>query len=39
VLSYYKTIEAFRSDRFTGFGLQAGDILWKSDLLQARPVE
>jgi peptide/nickel transport system substrate-binding protein len=39
VLSYYKTIEAFRSDRFTGFGTESGDILWKSDLLKAVPVE
>jgi peptide/nickel transport system substrate-binding protein len=38
VLTYYKTVQAFRSDRFTGFGLEAGDILWKSTLLQARPV-
>jgi peptide/nickel transport system substrate-binding protein len=38
VISYYKNIEAYRSDRFTGFGLEPGDILWKSALLQARPV-
>lgn len=39
VLSYYKTIEAYRSDRFTGFGTDSGDILWKTDLLKAKPVE
>ncbi len=39
VLTYAKTVQAYRSDRFTGFGLQAGDILWKSAFLTARPVE
>ena len=39
VLSYYKNIQAYRSDRFTGFGLEPGDILWKAALLQARPVQ
>jgi peptide/nickel transport system substrate-binding protein len=39
VLTYAKNIQAYRSDRFTGFGEQAGDILWKSALLQARPVQ
>ena len=39
VLTYYKNIEAYRSDRFTGFGTETGDILWKSALLQARPVQ
>lgn len=38
VLTYAKTTQAYRSDRFTGFGLEAGDILWKSALLMARPV-
>lgn len=38
VLTYAKNIQAYRSDRFTGFGLEAGDILWKSAFLQARPV-
>ncbi len=38
VLTYAKTVQAYRSDRFTGFGLQAGDILWKSAFLAARPV-
>lgn len=38
VLTYAKTIQAYRSDRFTGFGLEAGDILWKSTFLPARPV-
>jgi peptide/nickel transport system substrate-binding protein len=38
VLTYAKTIQAYRSDRFTGFGLEAGDILWKSDFLPAQPV-
>jgi peptide/nickel transport system substrate-binding protein len=39
MLTYYNAVEAFDSDRFTGFGLEAGDILWKSALLQAEPVE
>lgn len=39
VLGYLKNIQAYRSDRFTGFGLEPGDILWKAGLLQARPVE
>jgi peptide/nickel transport system substrate-binding protein len=38
VLTYAKTIQAYRSDRFTGFGLDAGDILWKSAFLTAQPV-
>jgi len=38
VLTYAKNIQAYRSDRFTGFGEDAGDILWKSALLKARPV-
>lgn len=38
VLTYAKTIQAYRSDRFTGFGLEAGDILWKSTFLPAEPV-
>jgi hypothetical protein len=38
-LGYLKNIQAYRSDRFTGFGLEPGDILWKAGLLQARPVE
>lgn len=39
VLTYAKNIQAYRSDRFTGFGLTAGDILWKNALLQAKPVQ
>jgi peptide/nickel transport system substrate-binding protein len=39
VSTYYDNLQAYRSDRFTGFGLGAGDILWKSDLLKARPVQ
>jgi len=38
VLTYTKTVQAYRSDRFTGFGLEAGDILWKAAFLQAQPV-
>jgi peptide/nickel transport system substrate-binding protein len=38
VLTYANTVQAYRSDRFTGFDLEAGDILWKSGLLPARPV-
>jgi peptide/nickel transport system substrate-binding protein len=38
VLTYAKNIQAYRSDRFTGFGEEAGDILWKSELLKAKPV-
>jgi len=39
VLTNAKNIQAYRSDRFTGFGLEPGDILWKSALLQAKPVQ
>jgi peptide/nickel transport system substrate-binding protein len=39
VLTYAKNIQAFRNDRFTGFGLEPGDILWKAALLPARPVQ
>jgi peptide/nickel transport system substrate-binding protein len=38
-LDYQKYVQAYRSDRFTGFGLEAGDILWKSAFLQAVPVQ
>lgn len=38
VLTYYKTVQAYRSDRFTGFGLEPGDILWKAAFLTAKPV-
>ena len=39
VLTYTKNVQAFRSDRFTGFGLEAGDILWKAAFLKATPVQ
>jgi peptide/nickel transport system substrate-binding protein len=39
VLTYTKNVQAFRSDRFTGFGLEAGDITWKSAFLEAMPVQ
>lgn len=39
VLSYVKNIQAYRSDRFTGFNLEPGDVLWKAGLLPAKPVE
>ncbi len=39
VLTYYKNVQAYRNDRFTGFGEEAGDILWKSGLLQGKPVQ
>jgi peptide/nickel transport system substrate-binding protein len=39
VLTNAKNVQAFRSDRFTGFGLEPGDILWKAALLPATPVE
>jgi len=39
VLTYAKTVQAYRSDRFTGFGLQAGDVLWKAAFLQGGPVQ
>jgi len=38
-LDYQKYVQAYRSDRFTGFGLESGDILWKSAFLQAVPVQ
>ncbi len=33
-----KQVDAFRSDRFTGFGHYPGYILWKANLMQAKPV-
>jgi peptide/nickel transport system substrate-binding protein len=39
VLTYLKIVQAYRSDRFQGFGTEAGDILWKATLLPAGPVE
>ncbi len=39
VLDYEKWVQAYRSDRVTGFGLQAGDILWKAAFLPAQPVQ
>ncbi|HSJ57061.1 MAG TPA: ABC transporter substrate-binding protein [Anaerolineae bacterium] len=39
MLAYEDWVQAYRSDRFTGFGLDAGDITWKSAFLQATPVE
>ncbi len=38
VLTYTKTVQAYRSDRFAGFGLEGGDILWKASFLTAHPV-
>jgi peptide/nickel transport system substrate-binding protein len=38
-LDYQKYVQAYRSDRFTGFGLAPGDILWKAAFLQAVPVQ
>jgi peptide/nickel transport system substrate-binding protein len=38
-LDYQKYVQAYRSDRFTGFGLEPGDILWKAAFLQAVPVQ
>jgi peptide/nickel transport system substrate-binding protein len=39
MLTYYKNVEAYRSDRVTGFGIEAGDILWKATFLPAHPVK
>jgi peptide/nickel transport system substrate-binding protein len=39
VLTNAKNIQAYRSDKFTGFGLEPGDILWKAALLQGKPVQ
>jgi peptide/nickel transport system substrate-binding protein len=39
VSTYYKNIQAYRSDRFTGFGLGCGDILWKWCFLEGKPVQ
>jgi peptide/nickel transport system substrate-binding protein len=38
MLDYEQWVQAYRSDRFTGFGLEAGDILWKASFLPAQPV-
>ncbi|MBN1657636.1 MAG: ABC transporter substrate-binding protein [Anaerolineae bacterium] len=39
MLAYEQWVQAYRSDRFTGFGLEAADIVWKATFLPARPVE
>jgi peptide/nickel transport system substrate-binding protein len=39
MLDYQKYLQAYRSDRFTGFSPEAGDILWKWAFLQGRPVQ
>ena len=39
MLAYEDTVQAYRSDRFTDFGLEAGDILWKASFLPVEPVE
>jgi peptide/nickel transport system substrate-binding protein len=39
VLTYAQTVQAYRSDRATGFGEEAGDILWKATFLPAAPVQ
>ncbi|MCJ7625794.1 MAG: ABC transporter substrate-binding protein, partial [Anaerolineaceae bacterium] len=39
VLTYTKNVQAYRSDHFTDFGLEPGDILWKAALLTAKPVD
>jgi peptide/nickel transport system substrate-binding protein len=39
MLTYQKYLQAYRSDRFTGFSPEAGDILWKWAFLQGRPVQ
>ena len=39
VLDYEEWVQAYRSDHFTGFGLETGDILWKSSFLPATPVQ
>jgi peptide/nickel transport system substrate-binding protein len=38
VLCYSNNIQAYRSDRFTGFSTATGDILWKSVFLKVQPV-
>jgi len=39
VLTYLKRVQAYRSDRFAGFGLEADDLLWKASFLPVRPVD
>ncbi len=39
MLDYETYLQAYRSDRFTGFPGDAGDILWKWAFLQGRPVQ
>jgi peptide/nickel transport system substrate-binding protein len=38
VLTYAQNVQAYRSDRFRGFGLGSPSILWKSSFLPARPL-
>ncbi len=39
VLTNAKNVQAYRNDRFTGFGTDTGDILWKAALLQGKPAK
>jgi len=39
VLTYGPYIQAYRSDRFTGFGEESGDIFWRAAFLQGEPVQ
>lgn len=39
VLTYKKNIQAYRTDKFTGFDTSAGDILWKKSLLEIKPIQ
>lgn len=39
VLTYKKNIQAYRTDKFTGWDTSAGDMLWKKALLQIKPIQ
>lgn len=39
VLTYKKNIQAYRTDKFTGFDTTAGDLLWKKSLLEIKPIQ
>lgn len=39
VLTYKKNIQAYRTDKFTGWDTSAGDILWKKSLLLIKPIQ
>jgi peptide/nickel transport system substrate-binding protein len=38
-LTYPQNVQAYNSERFTGFSLESGGLLWKWAFLQGKPVQ